>query len=461
MTHVSARRVTAALMIAGPLQLSCGSEPPPEKPPVILITIDTLRADRLGCYGYFRETSPFLDLFAEEAILFENVIAPMATTLPSHLSLLTSTHPLRHGILSNVDYFKQAFEGEGRIRTAAQMFSDIGYETAAFVSASPLRALTGISIGFETFNEPDSTQRIAQETTDAVLEWLDRERDRPLFLWVHYFDPHDPYASPFPYSEFFLADDELDRYLTERRFLGGEHAAGVRQIQDHYDGEVRYTDYQIGRLFAGLKERGIWDDAAVAVTADHGEGLGQHGVWVHGVIHNEQIRIPLIVKLPGMTRADSRRETGLVALLDVLPMLVEELRLPVSDGDRRQFGGTNPLDGAAREYALSVRSLRRDKFGTTRKFSLTSSGWKYSLRTDAPDELFDLRRDPHELTNVIESNPEIAAEHRERIMARIEGEYRMRNIARGESYRARADSQIPERASAEHLEELRALGYVD
>jgi len=438
-------RVAAALALTG-LPLGCDRGPTPAGPDIVLITIDTLRADRLGCYGYFRDTSPSVDAFAREATLFENAIAPIATTLPSHATLMTSTHPLRHGILANLDSFERPLRADRGLRTAAQMLADLGYVTAGFVSATPLKKATGIGLGFRHWDEPEETERRARETTDAVLRWLDTAPSRPWFLWIHYFDPHAPADPPAPFDTMFRADERLVRYLRERRFGGAEHAKYQFNLQNRYDGEVRYVDAEIGRLFADLRARGVWDGAAIVVTADHGEGLGQHGEPAHSVIHNEQLRIPLLLKVPG--RPGGRREQGLVALEDVLPALVDELGIPLPEEDRRQFEGASPFRGATRETVASVRSIRPDLFGTQRKFSLQSREWKYCLISDAPDELFDLREDPYELDNVIDAHPDVAGALRRELVARI-GTYASR------------DSLVQQITAPEHLAELRALGYVE
>ena len=179
-------------------------------PNIILVSIDTLRADHLGCYGYFRETSPNIDAFAAEAVLFERAYSAMATTLPSHLTMLIGMHPIEHGVVANIDDGGVAFTSGPGLRSVAEVARDNGYATAGFVSATPLKRISGIHVGFETFDEPQGATRDAKTVTDAALSWLGQHYDEPFFLFVHYYDPHVPYAPPSPYREMFQTDNELE-----------------------------------------------------------------------------------------------------------------------------------------------------------------------------------------------------------------------------------------------------------
>ena len=179
---------TAVLLLCAAVCLSgCGGSSQP--PSIIVITVDTLRADHLSCYGYFRRTSPFIDSLAADGVLFESVMAPMASTLPSHLTLFTSMLPIHHGIQGNFHSFHIPFVSRNGIQTAAQLFKRKGYTTAAFVSATPLCRLTGISAGFDVFDETKRPERPARETMDRALIWLGSQPAPPVFLWVHLFDP--------------------------------------------------------------------------------------------------------------------------------------------------------------------------------------------------------------------------------------------------------------------------------
>jgi membrane-anchored protein YejM (alkaline phosphatase superfamily) len=382
---------------------------------IVLITLDTTRADRLSCYGYFRETTPNLDAFAEGAILFENAITHMSTTLPAHVSLFTSTYTTQHGVRGNLSpTFSAAYDPDGDIKTAALVLSELGYETAGFVSAVVLKRVTGISAGFATFREPATQECRAEETTNAVIDWLNDGAREPFFLWVHYFDPHDIYSAPTPYRRFFSTDDALIRYLKANEFT-------------HWD-----------RL-----------DIQHYSNMDHGEGLGQHDFIRHDPLFGELLRVPLLLRLPGMKPGGGVRSRRLTALVDVLPTLCEELQIEIPPDVRSQFVGRNMIEEEAWDYVFSERAHGRErKLGPGSQFSLTGQDWKYYHATEKPDELYDLRHDPFELRNVIDEQPEVARRLKARILSVIAEEPRPEPAAR--------DS-----LSAEYVRELRALGYID
>ena len=428
-------------------------------PDVVLVTIDTLRQDRLGCYGYFRDTTPSLDAFAREATLFENAITPMATTLPAHVSLLTGARPLRHGIRGNFASFGAALRPDSGMRTLAQILAELGYETAAFVSAAPLKRPSGIAAGFALFSEPLGKERKAGETTREVLAWLDSSPRRPFFLWIHYFDPHDAYAPPAPYDTLFTTDARQLEQLEEKRFVFYEHPQ-IQKINNLYDGEVRYVDDQLALVLARLRELAILDEAAIVIAGDHGEGLGQHD-WVgHDKIFGEQLRIPLLVKTPRSWRERARkagtaagepgRRREIVGLIDVLPTLLELIGRPAPDAVRAQLDGRSLLSGSPRDYVFSQRTEgREEKLGPGREFSLTGSAWKYVHATEEADALYDLIADPYETVDVCTRDSAVAETLRGRILELLSTEVEPAREANGE--------ELPQ----EHIEELKALGYVD
>jgi arylsulfatase len=253
MLAASTRVLGATALLS--LAAACVDPGPRELPSIVLITVDTLRADHLGCYGYVRNTSPNLDRFAEQALLFENAVTTLPTTLSAHVSLMTSTTTVTHGVKRNLprntalpSWVDTASEpmgetpvGSGRdgpkLPTLAQLLRDLDYATAAFVSATPLKAHTGLQLGFDVYNQPDVGQRTAAETNDAVFAWLDSSPQRPFFLWVHYFDPHLPFEPPPPYDSAFDADPSAAQVLRKRN---------VREWRDPsmhgwinlYDGEI-------------------------------------------------------------------------------------------------------------------------------------------------------------------------------------------------------------------------------
>jgi len=430
----------AAVCLSG-----CGGSSQP--PSIVVITVDTLRADHLSCYGYFRRTSPFIDSLAANGVLFESVMAPMASTLPSHLTLFTSMLPIHHGIQGNFHSFHIPFVSRDGIQTAAQLFKRKGYTTAAFVSATPLCRRTGISAGFDVYDETRRPERPARETMDRALIWLGSQPEPPVFLWVHLFDPHALYAPPPPYNRMFQTDDSLVAFLADRG-VDYENPKAL-DANNGYDGEVRYVDDQIARLLKKLRQLGWYDPSAIVFTSDHGEGLGQHNWLEHGRIHNEQLFVPLIVKFPAGEAPRGERRRNLVSLLDVLPTLAETLDLPLTEDERRQFEGVNALGESAGDgRVFSQRSVSDTRHGPGENYALTSLEWKYMYYTDGQDALFDMKTDRNERLNVIADHPDRAKRMKVRIDSMLDEAKTRRPALR------RKDSIDPE-----YRKRLKALGY--
>jgi arylsulfatase A-like enzyme len=383
-------------------------------------------------------------------VVFDRAYTPMATTLPAHVSLLTGTNPSRHGVLANLQHFLKRVDQASDLAALPEMLQRAGYKTAAFVSARPLGRHTGISVGFETFDEPEERERIAGVTTDRALAWLGFPGPEALFLWVHYFDPHKPYEAPAPYSGRYQTDAQMESYLRSNHFsdVDGEN---VEQVNNGYDGEVRYMDEQVGRLLQRLREAGLYETAVIVIVGDHGEGLGQHSWLRHGKIYNEQIRIPLMIRFPARLSIPAGRRESLASIIDILPTLDAVLGLRLDETDRAQLEGINLFDPEAeRNTVWSERVVRKGRWESGRKYSLTGKRWKYFHLTDWDDELYDLQADRFELRNVITRHPEVAAELREKLLGQLRAyEERPTGLA--------VDEKIP----PEIREQLRRLGYVD
>ncbi len=431
-------------------------EPAPFKPHIVLITIDTVRADHLGCYGYFRDTSPVIDRLAEESVLFENCLAPIATTLPSHTSLFTSTYPHEHGILANVSDGGERFVPSPRLRSIADLALEAGYCTAGFVSAAPLRQDTGIASGFEVFVEPETLQFVADETNRAVLEWLSEPKEGPLFLWVHYYDPHYPYFPPPPYNKMFQSDDALEAFLAEREIAeGAEHELRgyqkSRNIHNRYDGEIRYMDTKIGELIDHLKADRVWDDTVVILVGDHGEGLGQHSELGHGAIWHEHFRVPLLIRAPGL---EPSRIREMMSVVDVIPTLVGLVPgLPFGELLAQATGKDVTEDGYRAPPIFGQETGRKRPGRKDVRYSLTGRDWKYVYCPSEPGQLFDLRRDPHELNSVLDANAALAEKYKTRLLKQLNSQKEMGRLLRA----GQSEGMAP--MDAERLEELRQLGY--
>ena len=293
------------------------AQTPQGRPPsVVLVTLDTVRADHIACYGYRQIETPSIDQLAREGIRFEQAYAQVPLTLPSHVVILTGTYPMFNGVRDLTSTGLPA-----TVPTLAEILRQNGYRTAAFVSSFVLNSMWGLARGFELYDDqtdrdtlnksPSLLERRGDRTMTRALSWLDSRPDGPFFLWVHLYDPHSPYRPAEPY---------LSRYTGHL-----------------YDGEIAFDDAQLGRLFADLRRLKIYDDTVIVVTADHGESLGEHGEAEHGFfIYNATLRVPLILKTPGSTLA-SRVVTDPVSLVDLAPAIAELSR--ISPDSTRSFQG--------------------------------------------------------------------------------------------------------------------------
>jgi arylsulfatase len=441
------------------LLAACGPPPPSDLPNLLVVTLDTTRADHLGTYGYFRETSPVLDDLARNSLVFENAIAPIATTLPSHVSLFTGTAPYEHGVLANETQAGQRFVPAAGLRPISEIAARLGYRTAAFVSAAPLKRDSGIETGFETFDEPAGKRRAGRETADAAIEWLSRVGATPFFLWVHFFDAHWPYEVPPPYDRLYATDARLERRIAERRIPDRalRPLAGIvddaRTSINNYDGALRYQDDELGRLLGWLRERGRFEDTAILLLGDHGEGLCQHGEPAHGGTWAEQLRVPLLMRIPGMP---ARRIAQPISTVDALPTflgLVDTRGLELPDG---QPSGRDVLANGSDSRPILSQDTGRER-GQPYRVALTAGRWKY-FRIEEPggsvrDGLYDLEQDPFELEDVAPQHPERVEGFRQLVEERVREQ-----LARGQVLRG--GRPIETRALDPALaEQLEALGY--
>jgi len=401
---------------------------------VLLLTLDTTRQDHLGCYGAKGARTRHLDRLAASGVVFDHAVAQAPITLPSHASILTGKNPPEHGVRGNGVYALPASE-----ETLAEILGEAGYATAAVVAAYVLDRRFGLAQGFGHYDDDPAAMRAsgvndpsrpaAAVTSAALAAARALPGDRPFFLWVHYFDPHHPYAPPEPFASSFPPTRE-----------------------GRYRGEIAAMDAAIGDLLAGLEDLGKLRRTLVVAVADHGEGTtGPHAETTHGLLlYDETIRIPLIVTarggLPG-----GRREGGLARQVDLVPTLLDLLEI---DAAGRGFAGVSlrgRLQGAPPKrapLAFAETFLGYDAYGWSPLFSVRSRDWKYVEGPRA--ELYDLVHDPIEATNV-------AADHPERVDRMARDLVRLRGGARPSDGRfARVLGP-----RAEDAERLRALGYVE
>lgn len=453
----AAARVALGLMLA---LCACGRGTP--TPNFVFVTLDTTRADHLGLYGYFRDTSPALDAFGRRAIVFERSIVPMATTLPTHTSLFTSTQPLEHGVLANTTQGGSRFVPSARLRSFAQVAGAAGWRTAAFVSTAVLKRGSGIESGFELFDEPTAGERDAEATTRAALAWLESTPQGPFLLWVHYFDAHWPYAPPPAYATMFSSSRELEDAIAARgiprtvlRPLASQ-SEETRVSINLYDGELRFQDDQLARLLAALEARPDWRHTVVVIAGDHGEGLGQHGEAAHGGTWDEQLHAPLLMRIPGEA---PRRVATLVTAVDVIPTLLG--RLPVSPLGALlpQASGRDMLAPGARSLPVFSQDTGRERDASEQRYALTTDRWKF-FRVEQRDggvrrQLFDRSADPYELSELSAQHPEVT----EPLAAALQ----LTLDAQRSKGSALHDGRLPATTPPDPvlLEQLRALGYLE
>ncbi len=451
--------IPGLLLVLGliPLFLTCSPRSSPTN--IVIITIDTLRADHLGMYGYFRETSPFLDAFAEECVWFQNCFAPMATTLPSHLSLLTGVYPLEHGVMGNVQDGGRPYIPSPLLRSLPEAAQLSGFETAAFISAVPLKSHSGIQSGFDLFDEPDGAERRAGMTNLAVFQWLEARGAGPYLLWVHYFDPHSPYDAPPAYRSLFPSDDRSSEYMDERRFTekavtGNGRVSSAVETMNDYDREVRYVDDSFGALMERLRAEPDWGSTIVIVAGDHGEGLGQHREWHHGLCWEEHLRVPLLIRIPGRPAGRSKK---LVSLVDVLPTVLGSTVGIQSGRLMEQASGFDMFAEPIDRFIVGQSSKRRvsgeNPYGV---LSIRTEDWKLIYRSSGKNGLFHIPSDPYELRNVVFDRPEVVKRLSSMLLGHIENQTR-----KAGEFRVGGDVTEPDTLDADARRDLRGLGYAN
>jgi len=401
---------------------------------VLVISLDTTRADRLGCYGYDGAETPTLDALAAGGIRFDDAVTAVPVTLPSHATIFTGLDPPRHGVRHNGEYCLEADS-----ETLAELLRSNGYETAAFVSAFVLDARFGLDQGFDLYDDEVGVatsssaaafakpiyERSAGAVTDRAIRWFtSRNRSRPFFCWVHYFDPHTPYTPPPPFAGRFR-----DRA---------------------YDGEIAYMDAQIGRLLNVLKTARFAGNTLIIAVADHGEGLGDHGEATHAkLIYESTMRVPLIISCQGLFRGPYVVDDVVVSVADIFPTVLDLLGIE----------DTTPRDGVS----LLIARADRDRMiymetlapyldnGWSPLYGIRRHGDKYIL---APNpEYYDLRSDPGESNNLNDtlSNTGLAARDLliEELSTRLAGAPSLAAVVAS-----------ARRLDPEALRRLESLGYV-
>jgi len=451
---IATASLAVALVAAAGLWLALR---PARRPNILLVTIDTLRADHCSTYGYAKPTTPHLDRLAREGVVFEAAYAPMATTGPSHASMFTGLPPRSHGLLKNGQLLRP------ELRTLAESLGALGYDTAAFVSSYVLNHSFGFNRGFATYDDdfahgrpsgrtmlwedqqvPEEFDRLADETRARAVSWLaengqlvPRHGAAPFFLSVHLFDPHYPYDPPREHRLFSPAGD----------------ASEIEVSKAAYDGEIHFADAELGKLVGALEAAGRLDDTLLIVVGDHGEGLMDHGHMYHGLmLYEEAVRVPLVIRWPKRLRPHRVREP--ISLVDLASSLLVLAGQAQSSGVAGDASLVPRLRGAAGDPEGPVFLERRHyEAGVVRGFSV--KGVKLGVRKgrfkyiEAPEEgtseLYDLAADPGERTNLQPQQPQLVRE-----LAGLLEAWVARTPA------APAQPMLSEEAT----ERLRSLGYV-
>jgi len=397
------------------LGMGCGPRPAANSPNVLLITFDTVRSDHFGCYGNATVETPHVDTLAKEGILFEVCVAAAPITLPSHTSILSGLYPKNHTVHLNAEHVPK------KINTLAKSFHMAGYETAAFVSSFVLNSNYGLADGFDVYDDEvqaDRAQSIISErranaTADRVLAWLNKPHKRPWFLWVHFFDPHQPFTPPSPWAE--------------------------RFSNDPYAGEIAFADDQLGRILNTVDK----NHTLIIFTGDHGEDLGQHGENSHGLFtYDATLHVPLIIRLPNMEKAGMRVKDQ-VSLIDIAPTILHRTEidgLPEAEG----IDILTPLEKGTERH-LYFETWMPFAHGWAPLCGVRTPEWKY-IKAPKP-ELYNLVTDPGETHNVIEENSERAQALAEEV----------------EMWQPFADMENPDSENALSSHEVRvleSLGYV-
>jgi choline-sulfatase len=436
---------------------------PKRDPNVLILVIDALRPDHLGCYGYALATSPTIDGLARRGVLFTDANSLSSYTRAAVPSIFASVHPGAHGVLTQG---RQVEELSDEYKTLAETLKERGYVTAAFAPNPSLHRTFNFDQGFDLYDDDFQVAgpnvqdfETARRINERTLAWLHGHRDRPFFAYLHYRDVHAPYTPPPPYGRMFDKPGQ-GRPLTEAEYKSQPSDLRVpRRYRDlgsyveQYDGEIRYTDDHLARFLGTLSKEGFLDDTVIFLTADHGESFLEHGSWTHGTgLYEELTHVPLLLVFPD-GRSKGRRVSVPVQTTDLYPTVLELLNAeipPVLQGKSLldAIRGRADPNRPVFSEALVNRRLRPWSFGQLA--SVRYGGWKLIYnRWSRSGELYNLARDPAETRNLVTREPQ-----RARDLLRLIAAQDRENARR--SHHVRGKEELPENV----VEGLRSLGYV-
>jgi arylsulfatase A-like enzyme len=436
---------------------------------VILISIDTLRADHLGCYGYNKNTSPHIDSLASEGALFMKPFACSPWTLPSHVSIMTSLYGINHQVYYSEEKIAPS------ILTLADVLRKNHFFSSAFTGGGFVSANYGFAKGFDTYYEGRGGvfhMNSAELIYESFSNWIDQNRGKRFFLFLHTYQPHNPYVCPHPYNSLFLDENAKWKHVNLLGYLGGKPGI-YKKLPDNerknaiglYDGEIRYLDENlIGPLISKLKETGLYEKTMIIFTSDHGEEFFDHGAWDHGhSLYNESIRVPLIIKFPD-DKYKGLKITSAVSLVDIMPTILKEMKIDCSDlimDGKNLFPLLNGKENKDRTFLSDIGTNILDSH-IPQKISMNTGNYKLILNKEfsqedlsfflappprkAQIELFDLLNDPMEKNNISDKNPSLSND----ILQKIECLYSQAKKRKSEK------TDIDEKLK----EQLKALGYI-
>lgn len=441
---------------------------------IFFVSIDTLRADHLGCYGYVRNTSPFIDSLAKKGILFERVYSQIATTSPSHASIFTGLYPSQHGVVDNGYILDDSFV------TLAEVLKDNGFITSAFTSTDRHFLHSNIHQGFEFYEEPEDTiksygikYRQANFTINNAISWLnDFNIQDKLFMWIHLFDPHLPYNPPKEYWE--LVDKDISqndflsfikRYQINIETFNNSIEKMYEQITN-YDAEIRYVDEVLKKFFNFVEKKGLNKKTLWIITADHGEALGQHDWLEHGkTLYQDSIHVPLLFFFTEDI-FPSKRINKVIEVSSIFKTVLDILDIKLDKNIDKEvlmgsfFDKIDNKNSAADEFAFSERRTyeKRDfpkdtppwemNYEEGKKYSLQNEKFKLIYNTVLGEELYNLHEDPFETNNIAGKN--------------INQEYqKLREIIlEFINLFEKTKNQKGQKVDQETIKKLKALGYI-
>jgi len=462
---------------------------------IIFITADTLRADHLGCYGYNTNTSPYINALASKSIQFMDVSSVINNTNPSHISMFTSQYPKSHKVYTN---WKSL--GKEHV-TLAEILKNQGYKTAAFVSASHLDSnISGLGKGFDFYSNTQKTKVNADETLNKSLAWMKSNTKEKFFIWTHFFDPHLPYNPPPPYDSLFdpyyhgwgriffdvfnhkaspnisvnnpdltpIQKDTLARMMngnfnnldmTYNRI--GLRDRDITYVKSLYDGEIKFMDYHIGILLDQLGKMNLTKKTIIIFTADHGESLGEHGIyWGHKGIYEPSIKIPLIIHIPGMSAQEIK---ATVTNMDILPTILDLLKLPVNTKTRQRFDGKSMMPLIEGKTNTIHEMLFIEQSNNMAK-AIKKNDFKYinPVQENFPyfpndyrhqEGLYHLKPDPDELHNLVpmgDLQNNSYQDLRQNLL-----------LWAGKTWSTKEDSEEIQKLEESQKEKLKSLGYIN